>query len=216
MHWRSGHLKIMHRSAGVRQMYPAEKEDTFLENKGLTAAEALEKLKQGNKCYLTATANPGDISAELRKATCEGGQSPYAVVVTCSDSRVVPESIFCAGLGELFVIRVAGNVMANHQIGSVEYGAEHLGCRLVVVLGHDNCGAVGAAMQDEPTGFIKTITDEIREAIGGEKDYYRACCLNVEKGVSILKESLHVNEGDDLKIIGAMYHIADGSVDFME
>lgn len=187
-----------------------------MENKGLTAAEALEKLKQGNQQYLTAKSNPGNISAELRKETCEGGQSPYAVVVTCSDSRVIPEGIFSAGIGELFVIRVAGNVMDNHRIGSVDYGASHLGSRLVVVLGHDHCGAVDAAMHSEPSGFIKTITDEIRQAIGDEKDYYRACCLNVERSVSVLKESLNIKDGDDIKVVGAIYHIADGSVEFMD
>lgn len=183
----------------------------------LTASEALEKLKQGNNRYLKATSNPGDISPDLRKLTCENGQSPYAIIVTCSDSRVIPESIFTAGIGELFVIRVAGNVMDNHQIGSVEYAADHLGSNLVVVMGHDHCGAVDAAINHEPAGYIKYITDEIRKAIGDEKDDFRACCLNVKKSVSVIKESLNVKDGEDgLKVCGAIYHISDGSVEFLD
>ncbi len=184
-----------------------------MSKEGLNAQEALEKLKAGNKRYLEAATNPGNISPQLRKDTCENGQSPYAVIVACSDSRVIPEGIFTAGIGELFVIRVAGNVMDKHQIGSVEYATEHLGCKLVVVLGHDHCGAVGAAVHDEPSGFVKYITDEIRKAIGDEKDELRASCLNVKQSVSVLKESLGGEAG--VEIVGAIYHIADGAVEFL-
>lgn len=182
----------------------------------LTAAEALEKLKQGNKRYLTATANPGDISARLRKMTCDEGQSPYAIIVTCSDSRVIPESIFSAGIGELFVIRVAGNVMDKHQIGSVEYAADHLGSPLVVVMGHDHCGAVDAAINHNPEGYIKYITDEIRKAIGDVKDAYQASCLNVKQSVAAIKDSLKLDDDNKLKVCGAIYHIEDGSVEFLD
>lgn len=187
-----------------------------MKTKAMSGAEALEKLKKGNEAYLSAKSNPGDISPEIRKATCEGGQHPYAIVVACSDSRVIPESIFSAGIGELFVIRVAGNVMDKHQIGSVEYAADHLGCNLVVVLGHEHCGAVGAALTSKPEGFVKYITDEICEAIGEEKDEYRACCLNVKRGVSILKESLGVKDTDSLQVCGAYYRISDGAVEFLD
>lgn len=186
-------------------------------NSTLTASEALEKLKQGNKCYLEAVSNPGDISPALRKLTCEKGQNPYAVIITCSDSRVIPESIFSAGIGELFVIRVAGNIIDDHQIGSTEYATDHLGCNLVVVMGHDHCGAVDAAINHEPSGYIKYITDEIRKAIGDEKDNFRACCLNIERSVSIIKESLKARDGEDgLEVCGAIYHISDGSVEFLD
>ena len=99
-----------------------------MHKENLSASEALEKLKAGNQRYLSATANPGDVSPKIRHKTCTEGQEPYAIVITCSDSRVIPESIFSAGIGELFVIRVAGNVMDKHQLGSVEYAADHLGC----------------------------------------------------------------------------------------
>lgn len=186
-----------------------------MHKENLSATEALEKLKEGNQRYLTASANPGNISPQIRKDTCENGQSPYATVITCSDSRVIPESIFSAGIGELFVIRVAGNVMDKHQLGSVEYAADHLGTNLVVVLGHDHCGAVGAALSSDPEGYVKFITDEIRKAIGEEKDPLRASCLNVERSVSVIKESLGVPEDGPLKVCGAVYHIASGEVEFL-
>ena len=180
----------------------------------ITAAQALEKLKEGNKRYLTAAANPGDVSPAVRKQTCDEGQFPYAVVITCSDSRVIPEAIFTAGIGELFAIRVAGNVMDRHQLGSVEYATEHLGSPLVVVLGHDHCGAVGAALHDEPGGHIKYLTAEIRKAIGDEKDELKASCLNVKRSVSVIKESLDIEEGT--VVCGAIYHIESGEVEFLD
>lgn len=188
-----------------------------MQNTGLSAVEALEKLKEGNLRYLDAKSNPGDISSLLRKKTCEEGQNPYAVVVTCSDSRVIPEAVFSAGIGEIFVIRVAGNVIDNHQLGSIEYAADHLGSKLVVVLGHSHCGAVGAAMGGEPSGYVKYITDEIRKAIGDEKDELRACCLNVERSVSMIKEGLKItnDEEADVKVCGAIYHIDSGKVEFL-
>lgn len=188
-----------------------------MSNKNLSAEESLAKLKEGNQRYLTAGTNPGDVSPQIRKDTCENGQSPYAIVVTCSDSRVIPEAIFTAGIGEIFTIRVAGNVMDNHQLGSVEYAADHLGSRLVVVLGHTNCGAVGAAVHHDPSGFVKYITDEIRKAIGDEKDEYRACCLNVQRSMSVIRESLKdMVEKGSLTVCGAVYHIDSGAVEFLD
>lgn len=188
-----------------------------MHNSNLSAAEAIEKLKEGNKRYLDATSNPGDISSMIRKKTCEEGQVPYAIVITCSDSRVIPESIFSAGIGEIFTIRVAGNVIDNHQLGSVEYAAGHLGTNLVVVLGHSHCGAVGAAMgEGDPEGYVKFITDEIRRAIGDEKDELKASCLNVEQSVSRIKDSLNYDGDSDVKVCGALYHIDSGKVEFLD
>lgn len=182
-----------------------------------TAEEALEKLKEGNKRYLNAKHSEGDISLLLRQRTCDEGQNPYAIIVTCSDSRVIPESIFSAGIGELFVIRVAGNVIDDYQLGSIEYAADHLGCSLVVVLGHNHCGAVGAAIGHNPEGYIKYITDEIKMAIGDEKDDYTACCLNVRHSIKRIEESLGLRQEDTngLKVCGALYHLEDGSVEFL-
>ncbi len=179
----------------------------------ISAEEALLKLKKGNEAYLTASANPGNVSPKIRKDTCENGQHPYAVVVTCSDSRVIPESIFSAGIGELFTIRVAGNVIHDFELGSVEYAADHLGSKLVVVLGHTNCGAVGAAIGGGAEGFIKSITDEIKSAIGDETDGYKASCLNVNNSIKRIADALDI---PGLKVVGAIYDIEKGSVEFME
>ena len=182
-----------------------------------TAEEAMRKLQEGNAEYMTAEKNSGDISRALRLKTCAEGQTPYAIIVGCSDSRVIPESIFNAGIGELFVIRVAGNVIDSHQLGSIEYAAEHLGCRLIVVLGHDRCGAVDAAINHETSNYIKFITDAIRTAIGGEKDDYKACCLNVRHSVKMIEESLEIRQEEEhgLRVCGALYHLQDGSVEFL-
>lgn len=184
----------------------------------LSAKEALAKLKSGNAAYLNASANPGDVSPAIRRDTCDNGQHPYAIVVTCSDSRVIPEAIFSAGIGEIFTIRAAGNVIDNFQLGSVEYAADHLGTNLIVVLGHTNCGAVGAAMGSGAEGFIKFITDEIKSVIGEETDGYKASCLNVNNSIKKIAEGLHIPpEGNEKgwEVVGAIYHIDDGHVEFL-
>ena len=184
----------------------------------VSAERALEKLKEGNFAYLTAEVSNADISPQLRLQTYENGQSPYAIIVTCSDSRVIPESIFSAGIGELFVIRVAGNVIGDHELGSIEYAAEHLGCQLCVVLGHTSCGAVGAAIEGNPGGYIQSITDEIKSAIGDEKDDLKAGCLNVGRGVMRIREGLKLTKAapEGLQALGAIYHTDSGMVEFLE
>ena len=107
----------------------------------------LKKLLEGNQKYLTSEKGAGDISPRIRLKTAGEGQNPYAIIITCSDSRVIPEAIFQCGIGDLFVIRLAGNVIDNHQLGSIEYAADHLGTKLIMVLGHTHCGAVDAAIQ---------------------------------------------------------------------
>ena len=179
----------------------------------ITVQDALKKLKDGNRKFLTAESGGGDISPALREKTSREGQHPYAIIVACSDSRVIPESIFSAGIGELFVIRVAGNVIDNHQLGSIEYAAQHLGCPLVVVLGHSKCGAVNAAISHSSGGYVKYITDEIKLAIGEEKDDIKACCLNVKRSVERIKNAA---VSDDLQVVGAIYHLEDGRVEFFE
>ena len=181
----------------------------------INAETALDKLKQGNNIYMKEK-NDGDVSLLKRKETFSNGQHPYAIIISCSDSRVIPESIFNAGIGDLFVIRVAGNVIDDHQLGSVEYAAHHLGVKLIVVLGHDHCGAVDAAVNHDSEGYIKFITDEIKKAIGEEKDEYKACCLNVKHSIEIIENSFEIHEEEEhgLKVIGAMYNIESGRVDF--
>lgn len=178
-------------------------------HENLSAQEVIEKLKEGNGRYLTVGKTPA-----ARKKMCDEGQRPHAIVITCSDSRVIPENIFMARAGELFVVRVAGNVMDNHQLGSVEYAAEHLGCNLVVILGHTHCGAVRAALRGGTRGFVKYITDEILEAVGVEKDELKACHLNVERSVARIREALEELPG--LTVCGAIYHMEHGHVEFLE
>ena len=185
---------------------------------GITAEQAIARLKKGNQLYLTTQANPGNVSPAIRQSTCENGQEPYAIVIACSDSRVIPEAIFSAGIGELFVIRVAGNVIDDHQLGSIEYAASHLGCNLVLVLGHDHCGAVDAALNHDPDGYIKTITDEISKAIGDAEDDYHACCLSAQHSAQVIESSLQIQHEEELglQVACALYHIEDGRVEFLE
>ena len=183
----------------------------------ISAAEAKKRLIDGNNRYL-ATAGVGDISHERRRDTAENGQHPYAIVITCSDSRVIPESIFSAGIGELFVIRVAGNVLDDHQLGSIEYAADHLGTKLIVLLGHTRCGAVDAAIEGHTGGFIESILKDIQLAIGDEKDDFKASCLNVKHGVETIRHELEthpIHDPKGLEVAGAIYHIEEGRVEFI-
>ncbi len=184
----------------------------------ITADEAIKRLKKGNEIYINSETSSGNISPAIRKLTCDNGQNPYAVIVACSDSRVIPESVFNAGIGELFVIRIAGNVIDNHQLGSIEYAAEHLGCSLIVVLGHNHCGAVDAAMNHSPNGYIKYITDEILKAVGDEKDEFKACCLNVKHSVDTIESNIDIKKLENengLVVCGAVYCIESGKVEFL-
>ncbi|MCH5194447.1 MAG: carbonic anhydrase [Oscillospiraceae bacterium] len=176
-----------------------------------TAEEAKNRLAEGNKKYVESGAASVDASESVLKAS-SNGQSPFAVVITCSDSRVIPEAIFSAGIGDIFVIRVAGNVMDSHQLGSVEYAVSHLGAKLVVVLGHEHCGAVGAALSGHGEGYIKSITDEIQKAAGDEKDEMKACCLNVKNSCRVIESSLKIQ---DMKVMGAVYYLESGKVEFL-
>ena len=160
-----------------------------------------------------------DEQTALRRRTAAEGQQPYAIVIACSDSRVIPEQLFDAGLGELFVIRVAGNVLDRHQLGSIEYAAGHLHCRLILMLGHTGCGAVGAALSGGGDGFIQYITDEILLAVGEEKDPVLACERNVRRGVEILRREFREHPEiptEELEIRGAVYDIENGAVRWLE
>ena len=188
----------------------------------LPAAAALEKLKAGNKLFVEGEVDRGDVSHARRAETATCGQAPYAIVITCSDSRIVPDAAFSAGIGDLFVIRVAGNVIDDHQLGSIEYACEHLGVKLVVVLGHDHCGAVDAALHDDsnddPEGFIRYIVEEIKLAIGSETDPLAASRLNVEHTVTRINDALVHEAGipNDVQVVGALYYLATGEVEYLE
>ncbi len=169
------------------------------------------KMNKGNENYLSTS------SADLRIRTSKEGQHPYAIVICCSDSRVVPEKIFSADIGDLFVIRVAGNVLDNHQLGSIEYAASHLDCGQIIVLGHTGCGAVDAALKGHSDGFIRFIIEDIQEAIGEEKDPGRACRLNVLHAMERLKEEFALHpEISGIDISGGIYDIASGKVEWID
>ena len=179
--------------------------------------ELIDRLRAGNRRYLYGAA-AGDVSAAVRMETAEQGQHPSAIVIACSDSRVIPEAIFSAGIGELFVIRVAGNVLDRHQLGSIEYAAAHLHCPLILVLGHTGCGAVSAALSGGGEGYIQYITDEIRLAVGEERDPDRACRLNVRHAVETIRRAFADHPEiptADLDIRGAVYNIRSGLVDWL-
>ena len=176
--------------------------------------EALKLLKGGNARFISGNLVPKDHYAEDRMKLSQG-QHPYAVVLCCSDSRVVPEILFDQQLGDLFVIRNAGNVVDEDVLGSVEYAVEHLESPLVVVLGHSNCGAVTAACQGvELPGHLVDIAKRIKPSIS--KD----CCVNdnarrhAERMAQLIRENPIV---DHLKVtvVAAFYDIASGMVEWM-
>ena len=179
---------------------------------GIKADEAIERLKAGNQRYATSCEYHGDIRRTRREDLAENGQHPFAVIISCSDSRVMPEIIFDAGLGELFVIRSAGNVVDGCTLGSIEYAVGHMGVNLVVVLGHTNCGAIAEAINGFHEGHSIEIINDIIEGIGHERDSTEASCLNIRNSVRLIKDDL--GERLDMKVVGALYNIKSGTVDF--
>ena len=190
---------------------------------GLDAEEALKKLMDGNRRFVSETYDRGDIGPG-RRAEISKGQRPFAVIVDCSDSRVVPEFIFDQGLGDLFVIRTAGNIVDDIAIGSVEYAVKHLGVRLVLVLGHDDCGAVKATVAGgKAEGHIDAILQAIRPAVavamqkpGNLLD--NAIAQNVDMVINRLQSAQPILaqalQTGDVRIVGGVYHLKDGSVDW--
>jgi carbonic anhydrase len=209
----------------------------FTANAAFANAEndaVLGELLAGNATFAAS----GDVSkleeasSVLNRQTIAGGQHPKAIILACADSRLSPEIIFNKGLGEVFVVRVAGNIVAQHEIGSIEYGIEHLGAKLVMVLGHTNCGAVKAtydaaaantarpgvvpraAMQGNIGSLIKDISPAVNESY---RDGLNACIVtNVENVVkemeensTIIKEGVEIGE---VKIVAAEYDLMSGLV----
>lgn len=182
---------------------------------GASTEEIKQYLIEGNQIYQKAIKNSGDISKTKRDDIYQDGQEPYAVIITCADSRVPPEHIFNAGLGELFVIRTAGNVVGDFEIGSVEYAVEHLGSKLVVIMGHTHCGAVEAALGEDPHGYIKTIVDEIQTAIGETSSASEAEIMNVKNSIHKINSSEIISE-EKAVVIGGIYNISDGIFKFID
>lgn len=201
------------------------------------AVDALKILKDGNKRYVEEKMENYDLGNTKREALTKG-QKPFAVVVTCSDSRVVPEYIFDQGMGDVFVIRVAGNVIDTDEMASIEYGVEHLGASLVVVLGHESCGAVTAAVEADAqqsteadaankniSALLEKIQPSVKEAkaanLKSEDEIIdKAIDLNIETGVKQLEESSEIIkegiESGKVQVVGAKYLLDSGEVTWFE
>lgn len=183
-----------------------------------TPREVKKHLMEGNNLFRDAKKNHADVSMARRKDTTDNGQFPYAVVITCSDSRVPPEHIFTAGVGELFVIRTAGNVIGDFELGSIEYAAAHLHSKVILMLGHENCGAVSATLGGYAEGNIQSIINEISMGIGDCKNPREAEILNVQHGIERIRSSEVIQElmqANKCTIEGAIYRISDGGVKFL-
>jgi carbonic anhydrase len=201
--------------------------------------EALQRLIDGNKRYVENQMTGGKLSDSATRTSLAKSQKPYAIILTCSDSRVPPEIVFDKGLGEIFVVRVAGNVPDPVVLGSIEYAAEHLGSPLVMVLGHERCGAVSATVgaKGKSTGsanidaIVKAIAPNVKnaakecEACKGEakcadtkKDAFVECVVDanaktVAAGLTRKSKILkHLVEEKKLKIVAAKYDLDGGTV----
>lgn len=203
----------------------------------IAAEEALARLKKGNRDFVTLRSHERDLSLERIEQLYEYGQSPFAVVVTCSDSRTVPEHMFMMGLGDLFVVRVAGNVIGSVELASVVYACEHLEVNLVLVLGHTGCGAIQASFDaaDRPSpaanaskafsrgsakecvDVMAPLTDSILRAVGDERDPYKASVKNVRAGIETLQacDEIKACMERGLLVAGGIYHTHSGKVDFL-
>jgi len=185
----------------------------------MDADDAFNKLKEGNARFV-AGKSAGHSLPQHRKDTV-AGQHPFAIVLTCSDSRVPPEHIFDAGIGELFVVRTAGNIADRVALGSLEYAAEHLHAPLIVVMGHESCGAVAAACaSDSAPGHIDAIVKEIQPAVrAGNKEPSRVILENVKCVLAAMRAKSHIlshleKEGK-LKIVGTVYSLSTGAVSIL-
>ena len=202
----------------------------------ITAEEALERLKNGNKRFAENVLSIDTLFSQLQRNNLVDSQQPFAAILGCSDSRVPAEMVFDQGLGDLFVIRVAGNIAAPSQIGSVEFAVEHLGTRLVVVLGHSQCGAVLATIEElnRPTAkqspnlhsIVTSIRPSVEELMATDlKNDHKALVqhavrANICASVNQLRNGSEVLEqltqNDGLLIVGAEYSLETGIVDFFD
>jgi len=182
----------------------------------MNAEESLNRLEEGNARFVAGKMSHKDFVK--RRAELVLGQKPYAIILTCSDSRVSPEHVFDAGLGEIFVVRNAGNLASTIALGSIEYAAEHLGTPLLVVMGHTSCGAVNAACaSDSAPGNIDAIVKELQEAVKlGGKDQARTIGENVKCVLKTIRKKSsilsHLEKEGKLKILGATYSLSTGVV----
>jgi len=202
----------------------------------ISAREALERLQEGNRRFVSGARNSDTLTSQTRRSELASGQEPFAIILGCSDSRVPAEIVFDQGLGDLFVIRVAGNIVASSQIGSVEFAAARFGTPLVVVLGHSQCGAVLATLEElmrpreNQSRNLRSIVDRIRPSVEAllatdlrhdpDALVHHAVRANVRVSANHLRHGSEVLEQliqrDGLLIVSAEYCLETGVVDFFD
>jgi carbonic anhydrase len=202
----------------------------------ISALDALERLRDGNRRFVSDEISAASLASREHRAGAVTPQNPFAIILACSDSRVPTELIFDRGIGDLFVIRVAGNIVAPSQIGSIEYAVKQFGTRLVVVLGHTNCGAIIATLQElalkesHRSPNLRAIVDRIRPAVESvlqdshdvdDVEVINTCVRanvlasvnRLQHGSLILEQLIDVG---DLHVVGAEYSIETGNIAFFE
>ena len=202
----------------------------------IPAGEALERLREGNRRFVSGDRSGDTLTSQARRNELAAGQEPFAIILGCSDSRVPAEIVFDQGLGDLFVIRVAGNIVAPSQVGSVEFAAARFGTRLVVVLGHSQCGAVLATLEEiqqateNRSRNLRSIVDRVRPSVEAlltteirhdpdalvreaVRANIRASANHLRHGSQVL-EQLITDEG--LVVVGAEYSLETGVVEFFD
>jgi carbonic anhydrase len=202
----------------------------------ISAREALERLREGNRRFVSGVGSRDMLATHARRHEVAAGQEPFAIILGCSDSRVPAEIVFDQGLGDLFVIRVAGNIVASSQVGSVEFAAERFGTPLVVVLGHSRCGAVLATLEElmrpreNQSRHLRSIVDRIRPSVqallatGIRHDPDALVRHAVRSNVCV--SASHLRHGSELLeqriqsagllVVGAEYSLETGVVDFFD
>lgn len=197
-----------------------------------TAEQALQMLRDGNKRWVSGRLEHPNHNEERRKSTAFEGQAPFATVLTCSDSRVAPVVLFDVGIGDIFQVRVAGNVSGPDVRGSIAYAVHELETPVVVVLGHTGCGAVSAAVQggDLPEGTIPALVEKLVPVVDEAKRQCPHCSgasltdyaaeLNVRKVCAdILQESPVVRSAHNagkVRVVGGIYHLGSGEVEWLD
>jgi carbonic anhydrase len=202
----------------------------------ISAREALERLREGNRRFASGVRSRDTLTSHARRNEVAAGQQPFAIILGCSDSRVPAEIVFDQGLGDLFVIRVAGNIVASSQVGSVEFAAARFGTRLVVVLGHSQCGAVLATLEDlqQPTDsqsrHLRSIVDRVRPSVEtllatelrhdpaalvrqAVRANIRVSANQLRHGSEVLE---HLIQKDGLLVVGGEYSLETGIVEFFD
>jgi carbonic anhydrase len=189
---------------------------------------ALERLREGNRRFVAGTSAANALRTVQRRVETARGQHPFAVVVGCADSRTAPEILFDQGLGDLFVLRTAGNLVEDYALGSIEYAVEHLGTRLVIVMGHERCGAVSAAVSaaesaDSAPGHLNAIVREIGPAVAEAKEKTKlrggditvaAVRRNAARIASRIRAEARLERFPDVRVVAAYYNLESGVVEW--